>query len=99
MTPAAETMAAFSAECWCCGSTFAETELVRLGQHPEVGVCLGCTRYLHRRRTEQLDRARPSPAARARSVVRATRAAVIDRGWHNQRGVGRLLRRIDRLLP
>ena len=43
--------------CWCCGSKFSDEDLVRLGNHPEVGVCApvvpsGCTgaRRLQRRR-------------------------------------------------
>jgi hypothetical protein len=31
--------------------------------------------------------------------MRSVRAWVIDRGWHDSRLVGRLLRRIDRHLP
>jgi hypothetical protein len=99
MTTAAETMAAFNVECWCCGSTFAESDLIRLGQHPEVGICLGCARYLYRRRTERLDRATPSPATRLRAGIRAVRAAVVARGWPDRAGVGRFLRWIDRFLP
>lgn len=98
MTTAPETVTV-SAECWCCGSAFPEADLVRLGQHPEVGVCLGCARWLYRRRTERLDRARPTVPARVRSVVRATRAAVIRRGWPDRPKLGRLLRWIDRHIP
>ena len=34
--------------CWCCGSTFSEEDLVRLGNHPEVGVRTGCAQWLLR---------------------------------------------------
>jgi len=27
-------------QCWCCGSQYPETDLVRLCQHPEAAVCL-----------------------------------------------------------
>ena len=27
--------------CWCCGTQHPEAELVRLGQHPEVGYASG----------------------------------------------------------
>ena len=32
--------------CWCCGRVTAEETLVRLGNHPEVGVCIDCVRSL-----------------------------------------------------
>ena len=35
--------------CWCCGRVTAEEALVRLGNHPEVGVCTNCVRFLGRR--------------------------------------------------
>jgi len=98
MTTAPETVAV-SAECWCCGSTFPEADLLRLGQHPEVGICLGCAQHLYRRRTERLDRTHPSVAARARSLVRAARAEAVRRGWPDRAVVGPLLRWIDRHLP
>jgi hypothetical protein len=36
-------------ECWCCGSSFPEEQVVRLGQHPEVAVCLDWALFLNRR--------------------------------------------------
>jgi hypothetical protein len=44
---AAGSDAAEPLECWCCGSASQEAELVRLGRHPEVGVCLRCAHFLH----------------------------------------------------
>ena len=35
--------------CWCCGDRTVEASLVRLGEHPEVGVCFRCVRVLARR--------------------------------------------------
>ncbi|HVQ93637.1 MAG TPA: hypothetical protein VMU51_21550 [Mycobacteriales bacterium] len=99
MRTASETMEALAAECWCCGATFAEPDLVRLGQHPEVGICLGCAQYLYRRRTERLDHTKPSLAAEVRNMIRAVRAAVVARGWADRPVLGRILRRIDRHLP
>jgi hypothetical protein len=85
--------------CWCCGGEFDERDLVRLGTHPEVGVCLGCARFLQRRAAEREDEQRTSLAARLRAVVRAAREQVIRHGWHRLPVVGRLLHRIDRYLP
>jgi hypothetical protein len=99
MRTASETAEARAAQCWCCGATVAEPDLVRLGRHPEVGICLECTRYLYRRRTERLDSIRPSLGAEIRNMIRAARAVVIAQGWANRPAIGRILRRIDRRLP
>ncbi|MEN3356338.1 MAG: hypothetical protein V7637_320 [Mycobacteriales bacterium] len=99
MRTVSETMEALAAECWGCGATVAELDLVRLRQHPEVGICPGCAQYLYRRRTERRDRIQPSLGAEIRNMVRAARAAVIARGWADRPAVGRFLRRIDRRLP
>ncbi|WP_371406803.1 hypothetical protein OHA10_14945 [Kribbella sp. NBC_00662] len=48
MSVADETSQASAPLCWCCGNQFEEQDLVRLGSHPEVGVCSGCARFLHR---------------------------------------------------
>jgi hypothetical protein len=85
--------------CWCCGRDFAEAELVRLGQHPEVGVCLACAGWLRRHAVQRRDEQQPSPMARVRSGVRAVRNWVIGKGWHERGRLGALLRWIDRQLP
>ncbi|GAA1573140.1 hypothetical protein GCM10009804_32100 [Kribbella hippodromi] len=87
------------ATCWCCGNEFAERDLVRLGSHPEVGVCFQCARFLRRRAAEREDQQRVSAAARLRAAVRTSRAWVITHGWHRLPLVGPILRRIDRHLP
>jgi hypothetical protein len=38
--------------CWCCGRVTAEDALVRLGNHPEVGICINCVHFLGRRARE-----------------------------------------------
>jgi hypothetical protein len=48
MTVAPEAVQASTPACWCCGAEFEERDLVRLGSHPEVGVCFGCARFLQR---------------------------------------------------
>ena len=35
--------------CWCCGRASSEDALVHLGNHPEVGICVNCVRFLQRR--------------------------------------------------
>jgi hypothetical protein len=85
--------------CWCCGNQYPEAELVRLGQHPEVGVCLACARWLQRRAVQRHDDNNPSPTGLLRAGIRKVRAEVIRKGWHEWGVLGRLLRRIDRHLP
>jgi hypothetical protein len=85
--------------CWCCGGEYPEEELVRLGQHPEVGVCLRCARWLQRRAVQRYDEQHPSPAALLRGRVQAIRRAVIRKGWHQRGALGSVLRWIDRFLP
>ncbi|MGH3516340.1 MAG: hypothetical protein ACRDQ7_02765 [Haloechinothrix sp.] len=85
--------------CWCCGTEYPESQLVRLGRHPEVAVCVGCARWLRRRARQRYDEQHPSPTGRLRGGVQAIRAAVIRKGWHERGALGALLRRIDRHLP
>lgn len=99
MTAAAEPSQSSLPLCWCCGNQFDEVEFVRLGDHPEVGVCAGCAKFLQRRATQRQDELQPSPVSRLRGVVRAGRGLVLDRGWQDHRVFGRWLRKIDRFLP
>lgn len=99
MTAATEHETVSPSECWCCGSSYPEAELVHLGNHPEVGICVGCSRWVWRRAVRRHDGQRRSPAARARRVIDRARDAVIQRGWHERGLLGTVLRRIDRYLP
>jgi hypothetical protein len=85
--------------CWCCGAGQRPDDLVRLGAHPEVTVCLRCAHTLHQRAREREDQRRPSPSARARDVLRAGRRVVVRRGWHRLPVVGAVLRRLGPRLP
>jgi hypothetical protein len=73
--------------------------LVRLGQHPEVGVCLRCARCLQRRAVQRYDEHHPSPTGRLHAGVNAVRNAMIRKGWHERGVLGTVLRWIDRRLP
>ncbi|AEH10796.1 MULTISPECIES: hypothetical protein [Protofrankia] len=68
---ATESDAAEPRVCWCCGGTYPEPGLVRLGSHPEVGICLPCAHYLHQQARGREDARRRSPAARLRDGLRA----------------------------
>jgi hypothetical protein len=84
-------------ECWCCGTPAQPG--VRLGNHPEVVVCLRCARWLSKQAGAVEDGARSSPAAAARNALRAARGYVVRHGWHRHRAVGRPLRWLGRWLP
>jgi hypothetical protein len=38
--------------CWCCGDRTVRGSLLRLGDHPEVGVCFRCVKVLAKRKRE-----------------------------------------------
>jgi len=85
--------------CWCCGNTFDERDLTRLGSHPEVGVCAGCASWLSRRARSAADAGRRTPGARLRRTVASTRDRVARAGMQDWTVLGPLLRRLDRHLP
>lgn len=82
--------------CWCCGRLTDERALVRLGNHPEVGVCVDCVRFLHRR-------ARDSRASmwqlQVRGAAESIRREVMKRRWQDRPVIGPLLHWINRHSP
>jgi hypothetical protein len=40
--------------CWCCGDRTVAGSLLRLSEHPEVGVCFRCVSWLNRRKRERI---------------------------------------------
>ena len=82
--------------CWCCGRDTAEEALVHLGNHPEVGVCVSCLRFLGRRaRDYQASVMRK----RLRGAAESVRGKVMSRGWHEHPVTGPALRWINRHVP
>ena len=77
--------------CWCCGQPRPPEDVVHLGDHPEVAVCLGCAHFLHQRARAREDEQRPSPAGGARDGLRAVRRLVIARHWQEKPLFGPLL--------
>jgi hypothetical protein len=96
---ATESDAAESLRCWCCGSPYRESDLIRLGSRPEVGVCLRCAHFLHQQARGREDALHPSPATRVRDALRAGRRVVMQQGWHQRPVIGRALRWLGRRLP
>ncbi len=88
-----------SATCWCCGNEFPEEQLLRLGSHPEVAVCLRCSVFLVRQARARRDANNPSMSGRVRQVVDGGRQAVVRMGWHRLPVVGPVLRWVGDHLP
>lgn len=88
-----------AATCWCCGSSLTLGQVVSLGNHPEVELCLPCAHYLHRQANAREDAMHPSPVTRIRDRMRAARNGVIQRRWHQKPIIGRPLRWLGRHTP
>jgi hypothetical protein len=82
--------------CWCCGRAASEDTLVRLGNHPEVGVCLDCVGFLRRRAR---DRELSFVRERLRSAADSIRGEVTARQWHRLPVIGPILRWVGRRSP
>jgi hypothetical protein len=82
--------------CWCCGRAASEEQLVRLGRHPEVGVCLDCVGFLGRRAR---DREASLVHERLRSAADSVRGGVTARQWHRLPVIGPVLRWVGRHSP
>jgi hypothetical protein len=98
MTAAQQQGSTAPTECWCCGKAFGEDKLVRLGQHPEVGLCRQCATWVKRHAVARRHAQQPYLASQLLRGIDAVRNKVIDRGWHDHHWLGPLLRRIDRHL-
>lgn len=98
MSAEAQTRAEHTSEsmCWCCGQQRSEDSLVRLGNHPEVGVCISCVHFLHRRAR---DRQATVMRQTLRGAAESVRGQVMARGWHQHPVIGPALRWLNRHLP
>ena len=82
--------------CWCCGRTRPEDDLVHLGNHPEVGICLNCVHFLGRRAR---DRQATMLRQRLRGAAESVRGQVMAHGWHERPVIGPALLWLNRHLP
>jgi hypothetical protein len=73
--------------------------MVRLGNHPEVGVCIRCAHFLHKQAGGLEDRQRAGVLPRLRDGLRTIREGVVQRGWHQRPLIGRPLRWLGKFLP
>jgi hypothetical protein len=83
-------------KCWCCGRDSSEDGLVRLGNHPEVAICINCAHFLRRR---ALDRQATAMRKRLRRAAESVRRDVMARGWHQRPVIGPALRWVNQHLP
>jgi hypothetical protein len=94
-----------AAACWCCGRDLSAdgaggtSAFVRLGNHPEVTVCLNCAHFLHHRARQREDELRPSAAANMRGRLRGIRETVIRHDLHRKPVIGPALRWLGRHTP
>lgn len=86
-------------ECWCCGTSGGSTQMVHLGNHPEVALCVRCCRFAAKQAWEIEDRSRTGPLVGARQRFRSLRRSVVVHGWHQHPLVGGPIRWIGRHLP
>jgi hypothetical protein len=96
---AVEDAFATPSRCWCCRAVDNPTLMVHLGNHPEVALCRACARWAAKQAWEIDDRTKTGPLVRARDRFRDLRRAVIDRGWHRSKLLGRPLRWLGDHLP
>lgn len=73
--------------------------MVRLGNHPEVALCVRCARWAAKRAEEIEDRDRTGPLAAVRAGIRGLRRGIMERGWQHNRLFGGALRCIGKRLP
>lgn len=85
--------------CWCCGEQQDESSVVRLGDHPEVTLCLRCAHFVHRRAQALEDAGVRTVATRVRGVVRACESLVVQHDVLRKPVIGPLLRWLGPRLP
>jgi len=73
--------------------------MVRLGNHPEVALCLRCARWAAKQAAQIEDLTRTGPLVRVRNLLRLARRTVIQHDWHRNRWLGGVLRWLGRRLP
>ena len=82
--------------CWCCGRPGSKHTLVRLGNHPEVGICIPCVHFLRRR---AMDLQATVMRQTLRGAAESVRGQVMARGWHRRPLIGPALQWLNRQLP
>lgn len=86
-------------ECWCCGTIDDPEQMVHLGNHPEVGLCIRCVYWLRHKAREVEDLSKTGWLVRVRDKIRRVRSTVIERDLHRHPVFGPPLRWLGRRLP
>lgn len=86
-------------ECWCCGAIDDSAQMIHLGNHPEVALCVRCGYWASHQAREIEDRSRTGPLAAVRSRLRSLRGTVIRHGWHRHPILGPPLRWLGKHMP
>ena len=82
--------------CWCCSQPRPRDALIRLGSHPEVGICVRCVYSLQRRAK---DHQATVMRKRLRTAADSVRGRVMTRGWHERPVIGPALQWLGQHLP
>lgn len=85
--------------CWCWGSRIDAGRVVRLGDHPEVGICPRCARWIGKSGREIEDRDPHGGAVLLRDQMRRLRCTAVAKGWQHRPLVGKGLRWLGRWMP
>jgi hypothetical protein len=85
--------------CWCCGAITQPDRTIRLGNHPEVMLCVRCGYWAGKQAWEFDDRDKTGPAVMVRAGFRKVRRTVVDHGWHQSALIGKPVRWLGRHLP
>ena len=101
MTEAAANAGEASGElaCWCCGRPGRGDRMVRLGDHPEVALCLACARWAGKQAAAIEDQGRAGPMVTMRGWLRQARTAAIRRNWHRHPIFGPAVRWVGKRWP
>lgn len=85
--------------CWCCGTRRDASEMVHLGNHPEVALCTACARWAANQAWALEDASKSGPFVTARGSLRRARSVVVERGLHRNPVIGPAIRWLGRRLP
>jgi hypothetical protein len=86
-------------QCWCCSQSRPREQMVHLGNHPEVALCVRCAHFVHKQAWKIEDGTRAGALAGARDAFRRVRREVVRRGWQHSSLFGPALRWLGKHLP
>jgi len=99
MTPTDSGREAAQHLCWCCGRSFPEAGILRLGARPEARVCVNCTISLRSRARERMAENKGPWSRWQAQALHRCRDYVMDHRWHERPVIGPVLRWFNRHMP